>query len=198
MKKLSIIFLGLISLFIGLDKINAAGSISVNTGSIYLGNSVTVTVTVSGAAAWETHITVTGAASASNCGTLDFADSSADALNTSKTYTTTCKPAKTGTINFTLSGNTTDEKGVTTDISGSRSVTVTNKPVTQTPTQKPAQTQKPTTNNTVTPKSSVNYLKSLEIEGKTLNPTFNKETLEYTVELESGTTSINIKAEGTR
>jgi len=186
MKNLKIIFIGIISLFVGINSINAAGSISVNTSSIYVGDVVTVSVTVSNAAAWEVHIAVSGAASASNCGTLDFADSSADALNTSKTYTATCKPTKTGTVTFSLSGNTTDASGNTTNISGSKSVSVVNRPsappVVNTP---PAP---------VTPKSSVNYLSGLEVEGFQLSPNFDKETSEYIVELPTDTTSINIKA----
>lgn len=188
MKKISIILIGIITLLMGTFNIKAGGSISTNTGSIYLGSSITVSVTVSNAAAWEVHIGVSGAASASNCGEVNFADSSANAKNTSKTYTITCTPTKTGSVNFTLTGNTTDENGTTTDISGSRTVTVTNKPVVQQPVQKPS------ANNTVTPKSSVNYLNSLEIEGQILTPNFNKETVDYFIELESGTTSINIKA----
>jgi len=42
--------------------------------------------------------------------------------------------------------------------------------------------------------SKNNYLKSLSIEGVTLTPEFNKETLEYSVELEPETTSIKINA----
>ena len=187
MKRLSIIFLGILTLFIGLDKVSAGGSISVNATSIYLGNSVTVSVTVTEAAAWEVHIGVSGAASPSNCTGLDFADSSSDAKNTARTYTTTCTPTKIGTINFSLSGNVTSETGGTVNLSGSRSVSVINKPVYTPPVQN--NTPKP-----VTPKSSINYLSSLEVEGSILNPVFNKETLEYTVELESGTTLINIKA----
>ena len=193
MKRFSIIFLGIITLFIGINKVSAGGSISVSANSIYLGNSVTVSVTVTEAAAWEVHIGVSGAASSSNCTGVDFADGSSDAKNTAKTYTTTCTPTKTGTINFSLSGNITNESGSTINLSGSKSVSVINKPVYTPPVQntKPAQN---TTPKPVTPKSSVNYLSSLVVEGSNLNPEFNKETLEYTVELESGTSLINIKA----
>ena len=192
MKKISIIFIGIITLFIGINEVYAGGNINTNTGSIYLGNSVTVSVTVTEAAAWEVHIGVSGAASPSNCSGLDFADSSSDAGNTSRTYTTTCKPTKTGTITFSLSGNVTNTNGVTTNLLGVTTVSVIDKPVVQQPTTTPStNTNKPTT---VTPKSSVNYLSSLEVEGREINPKFDKETLEYTVDLESGTTSINIKA----
>lgn len=39
-----------------------------------------------------------------------------------------------------------------------------------------------------------NYLTSLNIEGYTLSPVFNKETLEYEVELEPGTEKVNVNA----
>ena len=42
--------------------------------------------------------------------------------------------------------------------------------------------------------SDDNNLKSLEIEGYDLNPSFNKDTTSYTIETESDVTSINIKA----
>lgn len=41
-------------------------------------------------------------------------------------------------------------------------------------------------------KSSINYLSSLSIEGVELSPAFDKETTEYEVVLESGTTSVNV------
>lgn len=196
MKKILISFIGIFTLFLGMNNVYAGASISASANSIYVGNSVTVSVTVTNAAAWEVHLNVSGAASPSNCGGLDFADSTSDTKNTSKTYTVTCTPQKTGTINFSLKNNSniTDETGNTTYISGSTNVSVINKPVVQQP-QTPVTTTKPNTNTTVTPKSSVNYLKSLSIEGKVIDPKFDKETAEYTVELENGTTSINILAE---
>jgi len=42
--------------------------------------------------------------------------------------------------------------------------------------------------------SKNNYLSSLSVEGKELSPEFNKDTLEYSVELEPETTKININA----
>ena len=46
-----------------------------------------------------------------------------------------------------------------------------------------------------TPKSSDNNLKSLSIEGQNLSPEFNKDTLEYSVELSSDTEKIKVNAE---
>ena len=45
------------------------------------------------------------------------------------------------------------------------------------------------------PKSSDNNLKSLSIEGQNLSPEFNKDTLEYSVELSSDTEKIKVNAE---
>lgn len=47
----------------------------------------------------------------------------------------------------------------------------------------------------VTPKNSDNNLKSLSVEGATLSPEFNKDTLEYSVTLTSDTTKVKVNAE---
>lgn len=46
----------------------------------------------------------------------------------------------------------------------------------------------------VVEKSKNNNLSSLKVEGYSISPTFNKSTLEYTLELENGVTSANIQA----
>lgn len=184
MKKSKIFLIGLLSLLVGFGKVEAAARISTNASSVYLGNTINVSVTVSQVASWEIHIKVSGAASASNCKDLDFVDVSSNTKNTTRTYTTTCRPTKTGKVTFSLEGNTTDENEDKTIISGTKTVSVINKPA-----------PKPYNGGgIVIPKSSVNYLKSLEVEGKQISPKFDKETSEYTIELESETTSINIKA----
>lgn len=195
MKKIKRILIAFIAFLGSMSSVNAASSMSTSASSIYVGSPVSLSVTVSGVAAWEIHIGVSGAASASNCGSLNFADSDANAQNTTKTYTVSCTPTMTGTINFSLSGNTTDAAGNTVNISGSRSVSVVNRPVNNTTTPTTPKNNTTTNNGTVTPKSSVNYLKSLEVESKVLSPAFDKETSDYTVTLPSGTSSINIKAE---
>lgn len=43
-------------------------------------------------------------------------------------------------------------------------------------------------------KNSDAYLKSLTVDGYSLNPTFNKETLQYTIEVPEGVTTVNISA----
>lgn len=52
-----------------------------------------------------------------------------------------------------------------------------------------------TNNNSNKNKNSDNNLKSLNIEGATITPEFNKDTLEYSVELLSDTTKVKINAE---
>ena len=47
----------------------------------------------------------------------------------------------------------------------------------------------------VKPKNSDNNLKSLSVEGATLSPEFNKDTLEYSVTLTSDTTKVKVNAE---
>ena len=193
MKKIFISLISLIALLIPLNKAHAGASISTSASSIYEGNSITASITITEAAAWEVHINVSGAASSSNCSGLDFADSTSDTLNTTRTYTVTCTPTKTGTINFTINSNSniTNQEGNTTYLSGSTYVSVINKPVAQP--QAPVTTPKPSTtpNITVTPKSSVNYLSSLTVEGS-LVADFDGAKTDYTYTVSTETNSVVI------
>ena len=96
----------------------------------------------------------------------------------------TAKSAGTATIYVNTKNGTTMDPNNEQDKNFNRSVTIT-------------VVAKNTSNNTVDINknySKNNYLSSLNIEGYELNPTFNKETLEYNVELEPGTEKINISA----
>ena len=145
-------------------------SISVNRGTIENGQSVTATVTVKNAAAWNIHINGTG--NTNGC-SANSADATSNGKNTTKSFSVTCKSNSTGIIKITYSGDATSEDGSTTNLSGSKTVTVV----------------------APRPKSTNNYLKSLSVSGTTISPEFNKETLEYTAVLEPGTTKAQISAE---
>ena len=170
MKKLNIFLILIISLFIGINTVNAGASISVSSSKIEKGASVKATVKLTGVAAWNIRINSSGV---TNGCSQSFADATGNGGNATKTFTVTCKSNSTGIINFTLSGDVTSADGKNTKVSASKSVQV------------------------VPPreKSNNNYLKSLSIEGFELAPIFNKDTLEYSVTVPSTTNTIKINAE---
>jgi len=172
MKKSKYFVVGALALSMGMLKANAAPthSISVNRGTIENGQSVNATVTIKNAAAWNVHINGTG--NTNGC-SLNEADATSSGKNATKSFTVTCKANSTGIIKINYSGDASSEDGTTTNLSGSKTVTVI-APV---------------------PKSSNNYLSSLGVEGGILSPEFNKDTLEYTVTLEAGTEKVVINAE---
>ena len=89
MKKLKLLLLSLISIFV--FKINvyaASGSLSVSSGSVYVGDNFTVTANVNSAASWNIHVSSSGPVS--GCSIVQ-ADATADALDTNKTFTANCK-----------------------------------------------------------------------------------------------------------
>lgn len=135
---------------------------------VEVGHSVKATVTVN-AAAWD--IKVNGTGNTNGCTTHD-ANASEKGTNVKKYITVSCTANSTGIIKVTYSGDITDANGSTKDVSGSTTINVV------------AARQKSTNNN----------LKSLSIEGLTLSPEFNKDTLEYTATAEPGTEKIKIEA----
>lgn len=139
-------------------------SISSSSKSITNGNSVTITVNASGLIG---KFSITS----SNSGVLSGGTSSVWLENETKTYTFTAKSVGTATITVTPI-DVSDTSG--NSYSGSKSVTIS--------VVKPRE------------KSTNNYLKSLSVDGYTLSPEFNKNTLEYTVNVESSVEEINISA----
>lgn len=172
MKKTKYFVIGALALSIGMLKAYAAPthSISVSRGTIENGQSVNATVTVKNAASW--HVVINGTGNTNGC-SLNEADASSNGKNTTKNFTVTCKSNSTGIIKINYMGDATSEDGSVVNLSGSKTVTVI-APV---------------------PKSTNNYLNSLGVEGTTISPDFNKETLEYTAVVEAGTEKINITAE---
>lgn len=170
MKKSNIFLILIISLFLGINTVNAGASISVSSSKIEKGASVKATVKLTGVAAWNIRINSSGV---TNGCSQSFADATGNGGNATKTFTVTCKSNSTGIINFTLSGDVTSADGKNTKVSASKSVQV------------------------VPPreKSNNNFLKSLTVEGFELSPVFDKNTLEYSVIVPSTTNTIKINAE---
>ena len=191
----------------------ASGSLSVSSGSVYVGDSFTATVNVNSAAAWNVHVTSTGPVS--GCA-IHQADATADAEDANRTFTASCKATGKGTITLTLSGDVTSAAtGNAVNVSGTRTVTVTEKPAptpTKTPAAKPAPTPTPAQTPAAkpaptatpapaaqnpepeAPKSTNNALKSLSAEGYELEKADDNNYI-LTVPNDAETIIINAAAE---
>ena len=173
MKKTKFTLFSLISFMFAMGSAYAAPthSISVNRSQVEVGQTVTATVTVKNAAAWNIRINGTG--NTNGCST-SAADATANGKNSTKSFSVTCRANSTGVIRITYSGDATSEDGSNVSVSGAT------KPIT-----------------VVAPraKSSNNNLKSLSIEGSVISPDFDANTLEYSATFEPGTEKVVINAE---
>lgn len=166
-KRLLLIGLGL--LVLPTVQVNAASSYISANNSVVNGNKVTATVTLRDTAAWN--IKITGSGATNGCSTREVGDTGTG-KNDTRTFSVTCTATKLGTINFNYSGDITDQDGTNKNVSGSKSVTVV----------KPRE------------KSTNNNLKDLSVNGYNLTPSFSKDKLEYTVNVESNVEKITINA----
>lgn len=173
--------------FVGINKVNAASasvSVKLNKSTVIVGSSVTATVTVSSGTAlgsWQFDVGYDSSLlqlTSSSFGGAHVADVYKSAGQKSATYTFTFKALKSGnaTISTKNSGVYSIDEALMSVTNSSKSVKI----MTQ------AELEATYSKN--------NYLKSLSVEGATLSPEFNKDTLEYTVELEPETTSIKVNA----
>lgn len=164
-KVLSLLILALSFFGFSTNVYAASLGISASSRSVVNGGSVRVTVNASGLIG---KFSITS----SNGSVLSGGTSSVWLENESKTYTFSAKSVGNATITVKAL-DVADTSG--NPYSGSRSVSI----------------------NVVKPreKSTNNNLKSLSVEGYTLSPEFNKDTLEYTVELEASVEKIMVNAE---
>ena len=175
MKRLKLITIIIVAFFIIAPKVNAA-SIYTSASTVYPGQSFTASVTIN-AAAWNVHSNTSGPVS--GC-IMNEADSSPTAMNMSKIVTVSCTATGTGTISISLYGDYTTQDGNNVSLGGTATVQVVSPPAPQpqpqpqTPSYKPPVQQQPQVQ-----KSTNNYLKSLSVEGCSISPAFNKDTLEY-------------------
>ena len=179
MKKISYLIIMIMMLLCLTTGVNAAASLSTNKSTVSVGGTFKTTVSLSGVAAWEVHVSSNGPAK--NC-SINSADTTSDAMNGSKSYSVTCTATGEGKVTIKLTGNTTTAEGVYQDISGTKTVTVTKKTVTNNNTQTQAL-------------SAVNNLKSLSIGDYELSPVFDPGTTSYNVTVPRGTSIVNILAE---
>ncbi len=184
MKKIKFLLVSLVSIFaFNVNVFAASGNLSVSSGSVYVGDSFTVTANVSSAAAWNVHVSASGPVSGCS---INQADATADAMDTNKSFSATCTATGEGTITIRLSGDVTSASdGNAVNISGSKSVSVTAKP---TP---PSNNNNKQNNNTTDNRSKNNDLKELSIEGYDL---VKVDSNNYTLTVTNDVTNINIKA----
>ena len=149
--------------------------ISVTSSTLTVGNSVTLSISVSDAAGKFT---------------ISSSDSSIVSVSTGSLWvdnavgTVTLRANKAGTAKITVTP--TDVTSYSEDsVTGAKTITITVRDaVRNTPAYTPPVV-----------KSSNNYLSSLSVEGCTINEPFDKELLEYSVTVPAGTERIKIKAQ---
>jgi hypothetical protein len=175
MKKIIYNILFIFLSFVCISTVNA-GSLTINGGdSVYVGNTITVSVNFNNIAG-RFKITSSDQSILAG-GNEDFYD------NQTASFTFTAKSPGTVTVSVTPVGAIGDyDNEVYTG--GSRALTI-------------RVVKKNTTPSVDVNKvySKNNYLSGLSIDDYELSPEFNKETLEYEVELEPGTEKININTD---
>lgn len=167
MKKIIKKILLVLTVFLALENVHAASlGISASNNSVTIGSSVIIRVTASDLAG---RFSVTS----SNGGVLSGGASSTWIENSTQTFTFKANNVGTSTITVTPI-DVADYSGNVYSASKSITVNVKAKPIIVL--------------------SDDNGLASLGVEGKDLNPAFNRDTLEYSVELDPETTNINVLA----
>ena len=188
------IYLVLFTLFLSLIFINhvdaATANISVSSSKtrVIVGDNVTITIKISSSAnlgSWD--FTVVPSSNLTLVKRSDGFDGfkvadNGGAATKSRTYTFVFKAKSSGTGSVKINVNEVYE--MTNDDTTPKMTVKTNSTRFTIMTQ--AQIEASYSKN--------NYLSKLEVEGQTLTPEFNKDTLEYNLDLEHGTKSINVIA----
>ena len=190
MKKFKKIVISLITIFAFTIKVYAAsGNLEVSSTSVYVGDSFTVTANIIAAAAWNVHVSASGPVS--GC-TINQADATSDAMDTNKTFSATCTATDEGTITIRLSGDVTSASdGNAVNISGSKSVSVSQKIAPSSSSNNNNNNNDNNDNDTPT-KSTNNKIKELSVDGYSLVK-INENS--YTLTVPINISSINIQAE---
>ena len=186
MKKISLFIFTIFISFLLVNTTYAASaniSVSANKSTVMVGETVTVTVKIyssSNLGSWNFDVTNSSNLSlvSSSFGGTYIKDVVDSATQKSKTYTFTYKAKSSGTGSINIKNSLVygyDENKMSVS-SGSKSFNM----------MTYSQLQDTYSKN--------NYLSSLKVDGVELNPIFDKDTLEYNIELENGTENINISA----
>ena len=164
----------LIPCVIGLNVHAASVNVTSSANYIEAGNRVTFYINMQGVGAWSLQGNGYGATSNCSLGDNGTGDSGTG-TNINKTLSVTCTSTSVGQIGFSVTGNVSSvnsDKIDTINVNTSKIVTVT------------APREKDTNN----------YLKSIQVGEYALSPTFNKDTLEYTVSVPSTVNKVKIDA----
>jgi len=183
MKKIKLLIITIISMFILPGMVSAAsGKITISgTSTTVVGNKVTVTVKLSAGASWEMNLNY-------DKNYLQLVSGGGEANGTRMVNTSSGKPNRTYTFTFK-----TLKKGSTTVKVGSYYIIDDN--FNEMDISAGSKTIKIITQEELEASySKDNNLKSLEVSGYELNETFNKDILNYSVNVPEGTTSINVSA----
>lgn len=126
MKKFKYILFATLILFFSKTNVYASSaSLTSSSTNVYVGDTFTVYVNMSQAAAWNLHVSSTGPVSGCS---INQADATSDALDTSKTFTATCTATSEGNISVKLSGDVTSAvDGNSVNVSGSINIIVSKK-----------------------------------------------------------------------
>jgi len=163
---LTIVF-GAVMLILEMNISHGAVSISSNKSTVYPGDQFTVTVTVSGVAAWNVHVYGEGPVSGGN---IKLVGDSPDGNNTSYSQSATFTATGIGTIRFYTSNSDTTSnqngEGVRSYPSASTTVSVVEKPPTELapqPSTPSSNTTKPS-NNTSKPSNTTKPAETKPVE----------------------------------
>lgn len=167
--------------FIGISDVAASSvSLKASSSSITRGNTVTITTTIN---ADSGIYTIEGSMSCKGAGVSggqDLTYSDLDTKSKSKSFTYTIKPTSSGTVTCSTSNVMLRELSQESNYSlGNKTITIQVKDPVVTPSKE---------------YSSNNNLESLSVEGFELDKKFDKDTLEYNVEVPNDTEKVNIKA----
>lgn len=169
-----------------------------SSGTVSLNNTITVTVRGSSSdVMWDTMLSYDSSKLQyiSGSGARNISDS----FSTSMTYSYTFRAIGLGSAYVKTNTTVSDYYGEKNSFSSSCNINVVNPSSGGSSSGGSSSNNRNNrnnkNNNSNVNKSSDNNLKSLGIEGVTLTPEFNKDTLEYSVELESNTTKVKVNAE---
>lgn len=122
MKKICfLIIFTLYIFFLKVDVYASSANLSVSSNSVYVGESFSVTVNLSDVAAWNVKASADGPVS--GCSIVE-ADVTSNALNTSKSFSVSCKTTGVGSVVVRLFGDISSSDLTTYDISDEKVVSV--------------------------------------------------------------------------
>lgn len=171
MKKFKLLFYFIICFFF-IKNVSAAAptaSISVSSSSVTSGQSVTAYVKVNNFTTAKIKIDSAGATTGCSYNNIIQSDTGE---NITETIPVTCKASGQGVINISYTVTALNKNYEQANLSGSKSISV----------------------NPPREKDTNNYLKSIGVTGYTLTPEFNKDVMEYNVEVPNTVDKVTLEA----